>query len=147
MDSTPVEQPDFSAVASGLMLAAEHLARCPNIPALDAGAELMRRMDMMLEQQRLLSAKIDSVIVSNRNAAVRHENSIVVSGNMPLAPLYDLRTGEEIAECPGTLAQLEALAAPQVAELLRRVGEPVPRGHEERKRKLKQAFGVRTQVI
>ncbi|KAM3429631.1 hypothetical protein MY4824_008153 [Beauveria thailandica] len=154
MDSTPVEQPDFSAVASGLRLAAEHLARCPNVPALDAGAELMRRMDMMLEQQRLLSeqqrllsAKIDSVIISNRNAAVRHENSIVVSGEMALAPLYDLRTGEEIAECPGTLAQLEALAAPQVAELLRRVGEPVPRGHEERKRKLKQAFGVRTQVI
>lgn len=61
MDATALAQPDFSAAASGLRLAAEHLARCPNIPALDAGAELMRRMDMMLEQQRLLSAKIDSL--------------------------------------------------------------------------------------
>ncbi|KAM3520382.1 hypothetical protein NHJ13051_006905 [Beauveria bassiana] len=151
MDATAPEQPDFSAAASGLRLAAEHLERCPNIPALDAGAELMRRMDMMLEQQRLLSAKIDSVeqtvIISNRNLAVRIENSIVVSGEMVLAPLYDLRTGEEIAECPRTLAELEALTAPQVGELLRRIGEAVPRGHEDRRRKLKQAFGVRTQVI
>lgn len=87
---------------------------------------------------------------------------------MALAPLYDLRTGEEIAECPGTLAELETLSgefyvelllcsvvcmltewcvAPQVGELLRRIGEAVPRGHEDRRRKLKQAFGVRTQVI
>ncbi|KAM3496865.1 hypothetical protein MY11210_009725 [Beauveria gryllotalpidicola] len=193
MDNPALAQPDFAAAASGLRLAAEHLARCPNIPAMDAGAELMRRMDLMLEQIRSLNGKFDSlsgkfdslngkfdslngkfdslngkfdsleekfdsleenvdsleqtVIVSNRNLTTRLENSIVVSGEMALAPLYDLQTGEEIAECPRTLAELEALTAQQVGELLRSIGEAVPRGHDDRKRKLKQAFGVRTQVI
>ncbi len=40
----------------------------------------------------------------------RLENSIVVSGEMALAPLYSTRTGEEIANCPATLAELEALS-------------------------------------
>jgi hypothetical protein len=31
------------------------------LPALDAGAELMRRMDLMLEQQRLLNEKFDDL--------------------------------------------------------------------------------------
>lgn len=61
MEAGAIRQPDFPAAADGLRLVADQLALCPNLPALDAGAELMRRMDLMLEQQRLLNEKFDDL--------------------------------------------------------------------------------------
>ncbi|ATY65973.1 hypothetical protein A9K55_002150 [Cordyceps militaris] len=150
-------QPDFTAAASGLRLAAQHLELCHNIPALDAGT-LLLRIDQILEQQRLMSEQLGllnrkfddlhhTVTVSHRNFTACLENSNVVSSEMLLAPLYNVHTGQVLAGCPETLAELEALTASQAADFLRMMGQQVPRGHEERKRRLKMAFGLRTRVV
>jgi hypothetical protein len=48
------QQPDFAAAADGLRVAASHLDRCPNLPAVNGGTVLIERMDAVLEQLSLL---------------------------------------------------------------------------------------------
>ncbi|KAF4585429.1 hypothetical protein GQ602_004734 [Ophiocordyceps camponoti-floridani] len=125
--------------------AADHLERCGNLPAVDGGIRLMERMDMMMDrlialeqtinrrfdrvERRVdgLDNKVDGldrkVTVANKNFMARLENSIVVSGEMVLVPLYSSRTGEEIANCPSTLAELERLSPQEAADLLRELDE------------------------
>jgi len=55
------QQPDFTAAAHGLRVAANNLDLCPNLPAVDGGAGLVRRMDRMLDQMALLHRKFDDL--------------------------------------------------------------------------------------
>lgn len=55
------QQPDFSAAADGLRVAAGHLDLCSNLPAVDGGATIVRRMDAMLERMELLHRKFDDL--------------------------------------------------------------------------------------
>lgn len=43
----------------------------------------------------------------NKNVNARMANSIVVTGEMTLSPLYNVTTGQEVRNCPETLAELE----------------------------------------
>lgn len=45
-----VQQPDFGVVAANLSEVADHLGRCAHLPAVDGGARLSDRMDLMMEQ-------------------------------------------------------------------------------------------------
>lgn len=45
-----VQQPDFGLVAANLSEVATHLGRCAHLPAVDGGARLAERMDLMMEQ-------------------------------------------------------------------------------------------------
>lgn len=49
-----------------------------------------------------------SCSIRDRNARVRLFNNRVVSGEMPLMPLYSMETAQEVVG-PSTLAQLEAM--------------------------------------
>lgn len=45
-----VQQPDFGLVAANLTEVAHHLGRCAHLPAVDGGARLSDRMELMTEQ-------------------------------------------------------------------------------------------------
>ncbi|KAE8383867.1 hypothetical protein BDV26DRAFT_250924 [Aspergillus bertholletiae] len=93
-----------------------------------------------------LAGKVDmldqKIIVINRNFMVRMENSNVSQNEMSVMPLYSMRTGAEIPNCPATLAEFNTLTASQAGQLLREADEVVPRGREQRIRKLKLTFGI-----
>ncbi|KAF4585671.1 hypothetical protein GQ602_004976 [Ophiocordyceps camponoti-floridani] len=120
--------------------------------------DLRSEMRSMRNEMQTIGRKLDDLdhkvdgldrkmTVSNRNFMARLENSIVVSGEMVLVPLYSSRTGEEIPNCPSTLAELESLSPQEAADLLRELEESVPRALEQRRRQLKLAFGVRTRAV
>lgn len=45
--------------------------------------------------------------VANWNLASKLANSVVILREMPLAPLYNIKTGAIVANCPNTLRELE----------------------------------------
>ncbi|XP_044724242.1 uncharacterized protein HRG_02138 [Hirsutella rhossiliensis] len=109
------QQPDFSQVAHNFRDAAEHFERCENLPAVDGGARLLERMELMMERftalEQTMNRRFDQVdrrmdgldrkvIVSNRNAVVRARNGTVVRGDMDLVPLHSVLTGEVIDGFP-----------------------------------------------
>ncbi|KAG8409407.1 hypothetical protein J3459_017583 [Metarhizium acridum] len=83
----------------------------------------------------------------SKNFTSRLGNSIVVAGKMPLLPLYNVTTGEEVSNCPETLAELERCDTRTAAGILQELGETVPRSLEQMIRQLKLTFGIRTQVV
>lgn len=103
----------------------------------------------------------------------RLANSVPFAGpDLKLSPMYNSTTGEEVRDCPTTLMELEHCDGKtrdeqQIAiiysrrwgliqrmqighkagELLRELGESVPRSLEAKIKRLKLAFGVRSQLI
>ncbi|KAM3540797.1 hypothetical protein MY1884_009760 [Beauveria asiatica] len=140
MEARAVNQPDFLAAASSLRLVADNLALCANMPAVDSGQQILRALARMDEKLARMDEKLDAL---NRKV----DASVVLSGEMALSPLYSLETGQEIPHCPATLADLELLSNDQAATLLRQLDETVPRGSEQRIRRLKLAFGIRTRLV
>uniref|UniRef100_A0A1Y1JZ60 Uncharacterized protein n=1 Tax=Photinus pyralis TaxID=7054 RepID=A0A1Y1JZ60_PHOPY len=145
------QQPDFTAAARALEVVVDNVRLCSNIPAVDSGAAQGRRMDAIMEQLVLLNQKLDAldvkVTTSDKNSRARAANAIVISPLMELTPMHNVRTGEEISDCPATLGQLEELSLQELARLLRELGEPVPRAERERRRLVKLAFGLRTREV
>lgn len=45
-----LDQPDFLVVATGLRAAADHLARCRNLTAVDGGARIQETLQLLLER-------------------------------------------------------------------------------------------------
>ncbi|KAB8074249.1 hypothetical protein BDV29DRAFT_156849 [Aspergillus leporis] len=109
-------------------------------------SNLNQKVDDLAGKVDGLSGKVDTldqkIIVINRNFMVRMENSNVSQNEMSVMPLYSMRTGAEIPGCPATLAEFNALTASEAGHLLREADEIVPRGREQRIRKLKLAFGI-----
>ncbi|QLI67984.1 uncharacterized protein G6M90_00g051180 [Metarhizium brunneum] len=201
------QQPDFEAAARALEVVVDNVKLCSNIPAVDSGAALERKMDALMEQMVLFNRKLDAldskvtalggrftgldgkfmgldgkftgldgkvmaldgkvtgldgkvtaldgkvtgldgkVTALDKNSRARAANSIVISPLMELTPMHNVRTGEEISDCPSTLGQLEGLSMQELARLLRELGEPVPRAERERRRLVKLAFGLRTREV
>ncbi|KAM4060302.1 hypothetical protein HRG_002112 [Hirsutella rhossiliensis] len=156
------QQPDFSQVAHNFRDAAEHFERCENLPAVDGGARLLERMELMMERftalEQTMNRRFDQVdrrmdgldrkvIVSNRNAVVRARNGTVVRGDMDLVPLHSVLTGEVIDGFPRNVNQMERLHARDVDQLLLHVGESVVGSAAEKKKNLKFATGLVTREL
>ncbi|KAG5953079.1 hypothetical protein E4U53_007004 [Claviceps sorghi] len=147
----PAPQPDFRSLAGDFNRIGEQMARFENIPAVDGGAQLLRAIgelrEWVLELRRdVVELRVEMKVI-NRNFTSRLANSVVVARQMSLAPLYNSTTGQEVENCPATLMEIEECEAPRAAAILRELGEDVPRALEEKRRRLKLAFGVRTQLV
>lgn len=53
-----VRQPDFGRLASNFRDIGDHVERFVNLPAVDGGAQLITRMDVILEEIRLLRGEV-----------------------------------------------------------------------------------------
>ncbi|KAF4589056.1 hypothetical protein GQ602_002945 [Ophiocordyceps camponoti-floridani] len=155
-------QPDFGLVAANLSEIATHLSRCAHLPAVDGGARLAERMDLMMEQLAGLRQTVQQgftdlgqrmgtldrkVTASNKNFTARTRNSVVTHRTVDLSPLCNAITAEPIEGFPRKLGDLESLSIRQVDALLRELGEPVQGSADDRRRWLKYAVGVTTQVV
>ncbi|KAG8415953.1 hypothetical protein J3459_013913 [Metarhizium acridum] len=113
--------------------------------------DMRREMTDMRREMTDMRRELDGLglkmMITDKNFQARMANSIVVSGEMTLSPLYNVTTGEELSHCPETLADLEQCDGDVAAAILRELGERVPRAHEQRRRQLKLTFGIRTRVI
>ncbi|KAG8412782.1 hypothetical protein J3458_013219 [Metarhizium acridum] len=113
--------------------------------------DMRREMTDMRREMTDMRRELDGLglkmMITDKNFQARMANSIVVSGEMTLSPLYNVTTGEELSHCPETLADLEQCDGDIAAAILRELGERVPRAHEQRRRQLKLTFGIRTRVI
>ncbi|TWU73001.1 hypothetical protein ED733_004732 [Metarhizium rileyi] len=144
MEQQAARQPDFGRLASTFRDIGEQVHLFENIPALEGEVQLVRRMDEILRETRLLRTE---VAVMNKNFTSRLGNSIVVAGEMALLPLYNITTGEEVSNCPETLAELERCDSRAAAGILQELGETVPRSLEQMIRQLKLTFGIRTRAM
>ncbi|KAG6013186.1 hypothetical protein E4U43_007448 [Claviceps pusilla] len=94
------------------------------------------------DMTRGMSTMQTEIRILNRNVTSRLGNNIMLNGDDRLEPLYNLTTGEIIANCPATLGELEQCSATRITALLRELDEVVPRSLEDKRRRLRLAFGV-----
>ncbi|KAF4589054.1 hypothetical protein GQ602_002943 [Ophiocordyceps camponoti-floridani] len=165
-DAVP-QPPDFPFAANGLRQAADQLERCAHLPAVMQA--LMERFDRLEHNMRRefvgLGERIDGLdqrvgaldhkvgtldqklTAANKNTTARTRNSVVTRRSDDLSPLYNATTGERITRFPRRLRDLENLTEDRVDAILAALGEPVEGEADERKRWLKYAVGVTTQVV
>ncbi|ATY65430.1 hypothetical protein A9K55_001735 [Cordyceps militaris] len=74
----------------------------------DKVALLDDKVALLDDKVALLDCKLHASI---RNSSALSRNSIVFSTEATLWPLYNLETGQQIANCPPTLAALQALSS------------------------------------
>ncbi|KAJ5888109.1 hypothetical protein N7495_008150 [Penicillium taxi] len=79
----------------------------------------------------------------DQNNTARLHNSVAVTPEFRLSPLYNLTTGILIAECPETLADLADLPRITSARILQELNIQAPRGRDESRKTVSRAFGVR----
>ncbi|KJZ69008.1 hypothetical protein HIM_11597 [Hirsutella minnesotensis 3608] len=164
-------QPNFGMISGSFDALSQQFALCGNLPAVDSGTRLVERMDAVLEQLTLLNRKVDGldrkvdrldrkvngldgrmddldrkITVTNKNFTARMQNSIVIHDKVDLEPLYSVRTGEVIPDCPETLQDLLDVDSQVASDILRELDESVPRNQDVRKQRLKHAFGVRSRA-
>ncbi|KAG5997407.1 hypothetical protein E4U54_002365 [Claviceps lovelessii] len=96
------------------------------------------------DMTRGMSTMQTEIRILNRNVTSRLGNNIMVNGDDRLEPLYNLTTGEIIANCPATLGELEQCSAARITALLRELDEVVPRSLEDKRRRLRLAFGQKS---
>ncbi|KAM4067104.1 hypothetical protein HRG_001103 [Hirsutella rhossiliensis] len=116
---------------------------------------LMERFDRLEQNMRRgfthmgerMEALDRKVTVSNKNLTARMRNSIVTHSSVELSPLCNAATGEPIEGFPRKLSDLGSFNVRQVDTLLRELGEPVRGSADDRRRWLKYAIGVTTQVV
>ncbi|KAF4589397.1 hypothetical protein GQ602_003286 [Ophiocordyceps camponoti-floridani] len=112
---------------------------------------LDQKVDALDQKVDALDQKVDAldhkVTAANKNSTARTRNSVVTRRSDDLSPLYNATTGERITRFPRKLRDLESLNEDRVDAILAALGEPVEGEAEERKRWLKYAVGVTTQVV
>ncbi|TWU77679.1 hypothetical protein ED733_008242 [Metarhizium rileyi] len=144
-----------NGAAIGRMIDARMDALDARMDALDARMDA--RMNAMMEfleqklgsfEQKLGSfeQKLDGMDCKfstlDKNSRARAINSAVIRPSMELVPMYNIWTGDEITGCPATLRALDELPVSELSRLLRELGETVPRAEREKRRLVKQAFGI-----
>ncbi|PFH58397.1 hypothetical protein XA68_13738 [Ophiocordyceps unilateralis] len=122
------------------------------IDALDRKVDALdQKVDALDQKVDALDQKVDAldkrVTAANKNSTARIRNSVVIRRSDDLAPLYNATTGERIPRFPRKLRDLESLNEDRVDAILAALGEPLEGEAEERKRWLKYAVGVTTQVV
>ncbi|PNY24338.1 Uncharacterized protein TCAP_05727, partial [Tolypocladium capitatum] len=147
--------PNFPALARGLKVVSDEAALLANLPAVDGGVRIVDRRDSFEQaiQTRLdrfeqaTQATQTSLDSLEENMQRDFDNLAKRIEALDLKVAVTVVTGEVIDTFPRTLGDLESLSIRQVDELLRQLGEPVQGVANERKRLLKYAVGVMTQVV
>ncbi|KAI9778267.1 MAG: hypothetical protein M1839_008291 [Geoglossum umbratile] len=148
-------QPNFPLMAQGAEMLSGQLALVGNLPAIDGGAAILARLDVLTGQVTTLSGKMTiltdqvtgltvEIRARDLNTAARLRNRTIADRSLPLTPLVNPRTGIAIPRFPATPVALSNLNGQDLSDMLAILGEYVPQGAEtpEKKRLFRVSIGL-----
>ncbi|KAI9769225.1 MAG: hypothetical protein M1840_004354 [Geoglossum simile] len=168
MDQPDLTPPNFEEMAQGAALFAQQVVRCRNLPAVDAGAAILARLDGLSDQVAALTSSVTAMtsqmaVLNGQVAALngqmtdlaretRAKSGHEYQGEAPKPADYGPQcpphpTGAPGAVIPGfpaTPAALSALSGQELTNILTTLGEQVhpDASPQEKKRMLRAAIGL-----